>query len=384
VEDGGRLLELATPAHLPCRPGPVTIQTIMIRSLLPVLLVALAIAAPAFAWGPLMHAALGREGARAAGLDARACELAASGAFLADLDHTFKDAPVVGDSVAFARALVQVKGCSSDSDLWARGWLAHVLAQDPGQGRIADRGLKLHADYILLEQSGYALAGVVYDPERIRKAARALGAKAPDAGAIRRAVEKFLLYGILEQALLDGIPLELDASSTGPGNSRRDGIPEFSDLVPSAWRSSPESLPAARSLMPAELGDFERCREASLKATMEVFKAPPTPTALARERTRSTGFREHVISHVPVSPARAIGLDLVSSATKSGLMRTTATIWSVWLFRPAALPMLRFVGHSMFPTVYQRWNARDSVAKRTPLLQQHLRDEAARLKKQFP
>ena len=331
-----------------------------------------------------MHAYLGREGARAAGLDARGCELAASGAFLADLDHTFKDAPAVGDSVAFARALVQVRGCSADSDLWARGWLAHVLAQDPGQGHISDRSLKLHADYILLERSGYALAGVVYDPERIRKAARALGAKPPDAGAIRRAVEKFLLYGIIEQALLDDIPLELDASSTGPGSTRGDGVPEFSDLLPDARRSSPEALPSARSLMPRELEDYTRCRDASLEATTGVFRTPPSRMALEREAARTTGLREHVISHVPVSPARAIGLTIGSSATKSGLVRTTATLWSSWLFRPAALPMLRFLGHSMFPTVYQRWNAKDSVARRTPLLQRHLRDEAARLKKQFP
>ncbi|MBI3893141.1 MAG: hypothetical protein HY303_16605 [Candidatus Wallbacteria bacterium] len=351
----------------------------MIRACLGLLLL---LAHSAFAWGPQVHAYLGRDGARAAGLGAKDQELVSSGSLLADLDHTLKVPGVVGDSAGFARALVSVRGRSAESDRWAAGWLAHALAQDPGQGEVSDRTLKLYADFILGRQRSYQIGSVLFDPERVRRAATLLHGQPPSVRDVTRAVEDLALLGMVEGALLDLMPLELDGRQPTLADNVREQVPDW-DLLPATLTREGRGLPSARSMMPAALSHFERRLQESLDATRSVLETPPLPRDL-KPVPGSVEPRAHPMGKVPMPPAKAMGVTVTTREVAGGMMRTSVTIASQLLFRPAALLMMEKLGKDLFPQAVLHWDATSRLGERVPALRQYLRESASRVEKLLP
>ena len=315
----------------------------------------LVLTAPALAWGPGAHEFLGREGALAAGLDARMQLAIASGSLLADLDHTLPHAGVVGDSAGFARAIVSAPGSGPLSDRFAAGWLAHVIAQDPGQHEIASRDAKLCADMILVRTAGFPTGAVVSDPERIRAAAQALGGAVPEAKDVTKAVEKLVLLALVETAALDMLPMELD--------------------LPNG------ALPSGRQLMPPELTSYERRLEGSRQATAQVVSGSLTELAA---QLPAGQVHERAADVITLPPAALLGISISSRTIEGGLTLTTARLAHPLLFKTAIRLVVHKLGARVFPTATSQWSEGARVGAVTRELEAHLEESTAAIEALFP
>lgn len=312
------------------------------------LVLACLLATRVLAWGPHAHEFLGRQGASSAGFDARLALAVSSGSLLADLDHTLANAGVVNDSTAFARAIAQAPGGTPLSDRFASGWLAHALAQDPGQQEISSRDAKLCADMILVRTAGFPSGAVVYDVERIRAAAAALGAPPPSAGDVVKAAEKLVLLTLVETAALDMIPLDIDQ---------------------------------ARELMPPELRLCERRLDGSLRDTVAVLGA--SLDALAAQMTDATPHA-HGGDVIGLPPAVLLGVDFTTRQVAPGVYLTTSRLARPFFFRTAIRVVIAKLGKRLFPTAAGSWDAGSRVKSVTKALRDHLAESANRVEALFP
>ena len=321
------------------------------------LLFALCVAAsPACAWGPWAHQLLGQTGAEDSGLSAKLAVAVASGAMLADLDHTLAHAGAVGDSPAFAKALAGAHGSSPDSDRFVAGWLAHALVQDPGQGEISSRDAKMYSDLILVRTVGFPAAGAVYDPERIRAAARALTGAAPEAADVTKAAEKLIVLALVESAALDMVPLELDQPQDG--------------------------LPSAHSLMPPELKFHERRMEESRRGTSSLLAMDLA--AAAGQVPPGAALPSHPADTIGLPPAALMGLSVKTRVTSGALTLTTVRLSHPLLFKTAIRVVVHKLGGKLFPTAAAQWHEGARVGSVTGALADHLGRSAAELEALFP
>jgi hypothetical protein len=335
----------------------------MLRRLAALCLIAAAAIPPsARAWAPQAHYLLGDAAAEATAHDEASRVAAASGSLLADLDHALPDGTVIADTPAFAAAL-DAAGGGAHSGRFAAGWRAHVRAQDPGQGEISTRLLKLHADFIIVRTSGQQLAGGVFDAERIRQAARVLTGTTPSAADVERAAERLLVFAIVEGALLDMLPIQLDAPLG--------------------------DLPPARSLMPPQLAHHERRIAESLAGSVAVLgggaaKGAAEKTAAATGRPAAPCADPGLAEDLGLPPAPLLGLTVTTRRVTGGLSRTTIQLARPWMFRAAARVAIDRMGKSMFPTVAGRWNTGLYIEESTSALRSRLEAGAHRLGRLFP
>jgi len=313
------------------------------------LVLSLALASRALAWGPWVHEMVGQTGAEDAGLAAPLAVAVASGSLLADIDHTLKNAGVVGDSPAFARAVAQAHGASPLSDRFAAGLVAHALVQDPGQQEISSRDAKMCADMILVRTAGFPPAGAVFDAERLRTAALALSGTAPSARDLTQAAEKLLVLELVECAALDMVPLELDE---------------------------------ARAQMPPALAHYERRMEESRRATAEVVAA--TLDELAAHVPAQAALPSHPADTVGLPPAALMGLAVTTRPIAGGLTLTTVRLTHPLLFKTAIRVVVHKLGGRLFPAAAAHWQEGARVATVTAALADHLAQSAARLEALFP
>lgn len=363
-------------------------------------LVALLSAGPVGAWGPQAHALLGRAGAEMAGMGEREAELLSTGAYLADLDHTLRHTGPVGDSRAYSWALMRVAGRSASSDRWALGWLSHALAQDTNQGPIASSKLKLYADLILGRRHGPAIAGALYDADRIRQAVRALGGDPPTGRAVRRGVERLVVLGIMEGLLVDVLPVEIARSETSPEEGsnpaeRPEETPLF-DLVeltrePFTSHISAGSRAATETVLPPgfppQLGALDAQWKLSLQATHQMLIEPPDPPADGAPSVTARQLDQHgsALAHIPAPSARLLGLRVVSVEAEGGLWRTTATLPGKRRFKAAVGILAKRVARELFPRQAPQWgDLKERVSNRTEALATYLAGESERLERLFP
>jgi hypothetical protein len=320
--------------------------------LLTALFAALALAGHACAWGPQAHWLLGEDGA-AAGGHADAFRVAvASGALLADLDHALPEGAVIADSPRFLDAL-EAAGGAGASNRFTAGWRAHVRAQDPGQGEINTRPLKLHADFIVVRTAGQRIPGVVFDAERIRRAATALTGTAPSVREISSAVEELLVFSVVEGALLDMLPIQLDEPLG--------------------------ALPPARTLMPPAMAHHARRLSESLAGTVMAL-GPGLQVAPEPAPCSDRGL----FSDLALPPAALLGLSVSTRRASAGMWRTTVRLARPWMFRTAARLAIDRVGAKLFPTVSSQWNTGLFVEERTRALEKRLEAGARRLEVLYP
>lgn len=307
-------------------------------------------AAAAAGWAPQAHHLLGRAGAESSGYSEADRTLAASGSLLADLDHALAAGTVIADTPAFVAALEAATG-SPASGRFVAGWRAHVRAQDPGQGEISSRLLKLHADLIVVRRSGQEAGGAVFDAERIRRAAIALHGS-ESVAEIEKAVEKLVVFSIVEGALLDMLPLHLDEPLGG--------------------------LPSARSLMPPEMAHHERRLDESLAGTVQALggAAPQRPARPCRAPA--------LAADLELPPAPLLGISVKTRTVAGGLRRTTVRLAHPWMFRAAARLAINRMGKQMFPTVVDRWSTGLFIAERTRALELRLERASRALETLFP
>lgn len=310
------------------------------------LLLACLLATRCLAWGPHAHEFLGRQGASSAGLDARLALAVSSGSLLADLDHTLANAGVVNDSTAFARAMAQAPGGTPLSDRFASGWLAHALAQDPGQQEISSRDAKLCADMILVRTAGFPSGAVVFDVERIRAAAQKLGAPPPPPADVVKAAEKLVLLTLVETAALDMLPLDIDQ---------------------------------AREMMPPELRLCERRLDGSLRDTVAVLGAS-LDTLAARLTGAPHAHRGDVIG---LPPAVILGVDFTTRQVAPGVYLTTSRLARPFFFRTAIRVVIAKLGKRLFPAAAESWDAGARVKSVTKALRDHLAESANRIEALF-
>lgn len=313
---------------------------------------------PAGAWGPQVHAMLGGEGASRAGLDAAGRVACASGSLLADLDHTLANPLPVGDSPGFARALVAVRGRTGASDHWARGWLAHALAQDPQQGEISARDHKLLADMIAVRTAGFHVGGAVLDPGRIRAAVLDLGGRPVAERDIVAAAARLVVLAIFEGALVEMVPLDLD------------------DPV--------GDLPPARTLMPAELAHYPRRAAASLDATVQVLLGGGRVARTRRAVAAAAGPDDvHPLGDIPVPPAALLGLEVRTRTVAGGLVTVTVRLVRPLVFRAVARIALDRLGRRVFPAAAARWDSGARVRQTAEALGRHLAAREAEIVRLF-